>query len=124
MLSLTGDPAEFSTTGHTFSYHHPCRGRDTLEAYDAAYARAAVSDYLRVNMPNLTRFDVNADGRLDAEEVREAIRYTRHNASEMSGRPSDAALRTYASSTCFLQDEADGRKLSDYRDISTGDGLE
>ena len=44
-----------------FLYQHPCYGKDRLDGYALATARAALSNYLSVNNVNLTRFDVNAN---------------------------------------------------------------
>lgn len=110
-LSLTGDLLEFTQPDPlTFVYHHPCRGRVLLDYYAETGARDAVSQYLSANAPNLTHFDANGNGRLEAVELQEAIRYSRDNTT--ASRPNEAALRDYAESTCFLEHEADGRELS------------
>ena len=110
-ISLTGDEAEFTDAGLMFNYHHPCHGRGSIDGYPDANARDAVSRYLALNSPNLTRFDANEDGRLDAVELREAIRYS-VDATRASTDPSDAALLSYASHSCFLRHEGAGREFA------------
>jgi len=117
-LSLTGDAEEFTADHASFLYHHPCRGRHSMVAYPEGEARTAVTRYLTLNRPNLTAFDVNANGHLEVEELREALR------NETAATPSAQALSDYASSTCFLEHEAGGRQLSRHDDHRTSDGLE
>ena len=110
-ISLTGDEAEFTDAGLLFNYQHPCHGRESIDGYPDANARDAVKRYLALNSPNLTRFDANEDGRLDAVELREAIRYS-NDATRASADPSDAALLSYASHSCFLRHERAGREFA------------
>lgn len=104
----------------TFFYHHPCRGNGYLEYYAQAQAKAAVARYLAFQSPNVTRFDVDADGRLNAEELRDAILYQR-NVSETAVEegPSEEALRNYARSICFREHELEpgGRRVADWLDL-------
>lgn len=113
-VSLTGDAAEFTADGTSFLYHHACRG-SRLEAD----ARAAVSRYLSLNRPNLTALDVNADGSVDAAELRGALQRLADNGTATHGS-SPSAFQAYEASICDIN----GRPLARHDDWRTSDGLE
>jgi hypothetical protein len=73
-----------------------------------------------VNHINMTHFDVDGDGVLNAEEVRLAIA-SRNETVIHSSSPSTEVLNAYASSTCFIPTQAGDRKLARYDDYSAGD---
>jgi hypothetical protein len=106
--------------GPLFFSYHPCHGRNSMAYYTDSVAKAAVLRYLSVNHFNMTHFDVDGDGVLNAEEVRLAIA-SRNETVIHSSSPSTEVLNAYASSTCFIPTQAGDRKLARYDDYSAGD---
>ena len=122
-VSLNSDGREFVGAGPTYFYRHPCHGRDDIDYYPdspESRARTALERYLTVNAVNMTRFDVDADGHLDASEIHEVIRYNRNvtDGDLEAEVPADDVLNLYASSSCFLPTQTDGRAVARLDDTS------
>lgn len=114
--------------GPSFFFHHPCHGRNKLSYYPGSpesAARDAVERYLAANNFNMSRFDVDGNGELNASEVKAAIDFNLNNATAdtyngMEGTPSQEVLDAYASSSCFLPTQAGDRKLARATDLAVG----
>ena len=81
--------------------------------------------YLAANNFNMSRFDVDGNGELNASEVKAAIDFNLNNATAdtyngMEGTPSQEVLDLYASSSCFLPTQAGDRKLARATDLAVG----
>jgi hypothetical protein len=84
-----------------------------------------VSRYLALHNPNMTAFDMDGDGALSTDELAGALLHMDLVSNATVGSaPSAAALRDYASATCFLrhEGEADGRSFATATDLRTSDG--
>ena len=114
-VSLNGYFDQFSSSGAvTFQYQHLCYGRDTFEHYES-YPGAVndVMDYLMRIHPELKKYDIDGDRRVNETEY-QAMRAT-HDAEPDTVL--EQALKKFARETCFdIKAPPAGLKIAADRD--------